>query len=272
MMQFPNLSASLGRVLTENTAVLLTGGGVLGVIGTAAVSFRAGSRSGMKLVEASREHDDAAARYDVEHDNAGQYPAFDRKAQLKVIWPELLAPAAASAVTIAAVIMSNRVSAKQAAVLAAGYGLAQNQLEEYKQKVLETVGVSKEKKIREALAQEEVNDNPPKGRVLVMGEGLVLCYESLSGRYFQSTVDAIRKAENSVNSQLFHYQVCSLTHFYDELGLAKTELSDGLGWNMVTADHPQLEVVLTAVTTDDEKPCLSLGYNILPKHGYEQTY
>lgn len=271
-MHISNLTAGLGRLVSDNASALLTAGGVAGVIGTAILSARAGgqAKEARILQELDWEKEDTRVR--VAQDGVGGAAPLTTLDKVKVTCPYFILPAVCGSAAIAAIILSNRVSARQAAALAAAYGLSQSQLEEYKAKVLETVGVSKEKKIREGIAQDQISENPPKGQVLVLGAGKVLCYDSLSGRYFQSTVDTIRKAENSVNSQLFHYQICSLSHFYEEVGLDRTELSDGLGWNMVTADHGQLEVILTAVKTEDEEPCLSLGYNILPKHGYEQLH
>jgi hypothetical protein len=271
-MQFPNLTAGLGRLVSENATTLLTAGGVVGTIGAAAISFRAGMRSKDRLIEAISEHEKKATEYVVESDGMGQYPEFDKKAHVKAIWPELVPPVLVCGATIASIVMSNRVSAKQAAVLAAGYGLAQNQLEEYKAKVLESVGVKKEEKIRDALAQDSVDKDPPKGQVLMLGEGEVLFKDSLTGRYFKSTVDKVRKAENAVNAQLFHYQICSLSFFYDELDQPGTELSDGIGWNMSTSDDRQVKLELSTTLTPDEKPCIVIGFNVLPKHNYEQLY
>lgn len=271
-MQFPNLTAGLGRVMSDNATTLLTGGGVFGVIGTAVLSYRAGMKGSEALKAQSEKWYADATAYDIESDGAGQFSPNTKWDMIKVQLPQMVIPALLGGATIAAIIMSNRVSAKQAAVLAAAYGLNQKQLEEYKEKVKEVVGVNKEKKVREAIAQDEVNDNPPKGQVLILGEGNVLCYDSLSGRYFQSTADKIGKAENAVNGELYHHQICSLSFFYDEVGLKPTELSDGLGWNMSTSDDSQLKVEVTAVLTEDEKPCLNLGFNMYPKHGYEQKY
>src|SRR4051812_29248065 len=260
------------KLVSDNATTLLTASGVVGTVGTGVLSFRAGSRSRDKMVERETERDEAAARYAVESDGMGQFPQLTKLDRAKVILPDLVPPVILGAATIAAIVMSNRVSGKQAAALAAAYGLSQNQLEEYKGKVLQTLGVNKEQKIRDEIAQDRVNENPPTGQVLLLGEGEVLFYDSLSGRYFQSTVDRIRKAENAVNAQLFHHQICSLSFFYEEVGLPCTDLSDGIGWNMVTADHKQLEIKLSAVMTEGEKPCLAINFNNLPKHNYEQLY
>lgn len=271
-MQFPNLKAGIGRLLSEHASTLLTAGGVVGVVGTAVLTGRASFQSAKALTEQEDQWNKDAARYDVENDGHGRLDPLTKTDKVKTTWPYFVPPVVCGSLTIASIVMSNRVSAKEAAALAAAYGITQNQLEEYRAKVLEKLGVNKEQKIRDEIAQDGVNENPPKGQVLLLGEGLVLCKDSLSGRYFQSTVERIRKAENAVNAQLFHHQICSLNFFYEEVGLETTDLGDGLGWNMVTADSKQLTINFTTTMTDAERPCIVLDFNILPKHNYEQLY
>ena len=56
------------------------------------------------------------------------------------------------------------------------------------------------KKIRDEIAQDRVNANPPNSReVLIAGTGEVLFFDMLTGRYFQSTMEDIKRAENKVN-------------------------------------------------------------------------
>lgn len=259
-MNLQSFKGAVGGFVTNNATTLLTAGGVVGVVGTAVLSARAGIKAGQVIDDLNRE----------KVNDTDEVVTTQEK--VMATWRYFVPPVVCGSLTIAAIIMSNRVSAKEAAALAAAYGLSQRQLDEYRAKVMEKVGVNKHRAIQDAIAQDQVDENPPSKEVLILGEGQVLFYDALSGRYFQSTVDKVRKAENSVNYQLFHYQICSLSHFYEELGLRQTDLSDGIGWNMSTSDDKQLELKLSTTMTDDEKPCIVISFNSLPKYNYEQLY
>ena len=62
--------------------------------------------------------------------------------------------------------------------------------------------------------------------IILAGTGEVLCYDMSSGRYFQSTIEDIKRAENRVNKDLIHFMSASLSMFYEEIGLPPTSYSD----------------------------------------------
>src|SRR5205814_1440714 len=111
---------------------------------------------------------------------------------------------AAGVGTIGAIIFANRISSKRAAALAAAYAISEGRFSEYKEKMKEKMGIQKEKKFADEITQERVNANPPTGSVLVLGAGDVLCRDEFTGRYFRSTVETIKRAENEVNHEIMH--------------------------------------------------------------------
>jgi hypothetical protein len=95
-----------------------------------------------------------------------------------------------------------------------------------------------------------------------------LCFDTLTGRYFTSTVEQIRRAENRVNYELMHYMYASLTMFYEEIGLPPTDYTDSVGWN---ADN-LLEVNLSTVMSQDQKPCIAISFVRNPIPNYEKHW
>ena len=109
--------------------------------------------------------------------------------------------------------------------------------------------------------------NPPTAQdVIFAGTGEVLCYDMLTGRYFQSTVEKIKHAENKINHELVHFMSASLTDFYDELGLPPTTYTDSVGWNGVDADL--FRVVLSTTMSTDNRPCIALDFERAPVPEY----
>ena len=67
---------------------------------------------------------------------------------------------------------------------------------------------------------------------IITDKGNTLCFDSLSGRYFKSDIDKIKRAVNNLNRELTYDMYVSLNDFYDELDLDHTKIGDELGWNL----------------------------------------
>lgn len=255
---FQDLSRKAVKILTDNAPAILTGVGAFGTVSTAVLS----SRASFKAAELIRSEDIA---YRNAHDGHGQ---LDSKDKVKLVWPLYVPAVGTGAVSVACIIMAHRVSANQLAAMATLYGLSEGRFQEYKDKVTETIGVSKEGKIHDAVAQDQVTNNPP-GEVLVIGSGDVLCLDRYSGRYFRSSVDAIKKAENALNHCISQHDYADLTSFYLDIGLPKTGYSDEVGWNSA---NPLDVRYTTALSADESQPCIAIDFISHPRSDFHQTY
>lgn len=84
----------------------------------------------------------------------------------------------------------------------------------YQEKVVETIGEKKEQQIRDEVAKEQVAKNPvSKNEVIITGGGETLCYDSLSGRYFKSDIEKLRKAVNELNHTMVNDMCASLNDY-----------------------------------------------------------
>ena len=141
---------------------------------------------------------------------------------------------------------------------------------EYRDKVVETFGKKKEQKVRDEVAQDRVNRNPlSSSQVIVTGNGKTLFLDSWSGRYFESDVETIKKAQNDTNYQVMHHNYASLGDFWDRIGLAKTKESDEVGWS----SNQLLEVDITSVAlSEDGRPCIVLDFVVTPVRDYFRAH
>jgi Family of unknown function (DUF6353) len=271
-MNFPNVNMQqkLASFVSTNASGLLTAGGVIGVGVTAVLTGRATVKAHAIVRERT-----AIARVNAEmesEENGGLIlvPDWSKKEIVAMTWQFYIPPAVVGIATISSIIMANRMSAKRAAALAAAYGISETRLQEYKEKVAEKFGVNKERAVRDEIAQDRVNNNPPSKEVIIMGNGDVLCYDSISGRYFHSTVEQIKQAESTINGELFNHQYASLSQFYDEIGLTPTALSEEIGWNTMVMEP--VEIKFSTTMTPDNRPCLVLDYSSLPYPDYHKLY
>ena len=92
--------------------------------------------------------------------------------------------------TIACIISAHTVNHKRNAALASLYSLTEKSLREYQAKVIETIGKNKERQVRNAVAEQNIKENPVSTKeVKITGKGETLCYDAISGRYFKSDVE-----------------------------------------------------------------------------------
>lgn len=244
-MNLPALFKQGQLFVGNNSTTLLTSVGVTGTVTTAVLTGRASFKAAHILRE--KETDILL----------GSRPTreLDLREKVSLVWPHYIPAVGVGSATIAAIIMANRLSAKEAAALAAAYGISERAFQEYKEKVVEKLGEGKETKIRDEIAQDRINAHPVNTReVIIAGTGEVLCFDLLSGRYFQSSVEEIKKAENKVNYAIVNHMYASLSEFYDEVGLPPNQMSDTLGWNINTP----LEVKFSTVMSIDDRPCVAI--------------
>ena len=100
--------------------------------------------------------------------------------------------------------------------------------------------------------------------MIVIGDGLVLCYDELTDRYFHSTMEKIRRAELAAKQQIIDHNMVSLGFFHDEIGLKVTSWTDTVGWN---SENP-IELRVRATMAGDDKPCLNVDFATSPTATY----
>ena len=263
----PHLS-KVKYLLNENSTTILTAAGVVGTVGTAYLTGRATFKAADLIAEAEVKEllDEEVVEVVV---NDSSLNKLSKTEKAKLVWRLYLPPVATGVLTVTSIIVANKISSKKIAGLTIAAGVSERALQEYKEKVIERLGAKQDEKIRDEIAQDRVNANPVRsGEVLIVGTGDVLCYDMLTGRYFQSTMEEIKRAENAVNYELVHFMNCSLSHFYDEIGLPPTQYTDTVGWNL----NNKMEVKFSTVMSTDNRPCLAIEFSKPPMPNYEKHW
>lgn len=246
-MDFNRRFKAFERIVSDNSPMLLTGLGVAGVVTTAYLTGQATLKAHKILL------------------NEDPMGTLDFPQTVKLVWPEYIPAVASGSMTITFIIASHHISNRRAAALAAAYSLSERAMVEYKEKVIARLGEKKEQAFRDEIAQDRVALTPAsKQQIILTGSGDVLCFDAYSGRYFNSNVEAIRKSQNALNHQILNEMYASLSDFYHLIGLSSTSFSDEVGW---TSDK-LLELEISTVLSEDERPCLSIGFNVAPIRNY----
>lgn len=242
------------RFVSAKSPEILTGIGIAGMITTTVLAVRATPKA-MSLIEEKKNEEwtDELSPLEI----------------VKIAWKPYIPAIVTGATSVACIIGASSVNAKRNAALTAAYKLSETALTEYREKVVETIGEKKEQIVRDKVAEEQVKKNPvSKNEVIVTGNGKTLCFDPISGRYFMSSIEAIKRAENELNKQLIHdiFGYVSLNDFYDELGLDRTIVGNDLGWNT----DQLIDVSFSSQLNDNGEPSVVLDFLSTPKYGYDK--
>lgn len=167
------------------------------------------------------------------------------------------------------IFWGHHITLGQTAAAIAAYNMKSDELQKLEKKIADTDGQKHLDKIHEELVKDRVI-NGPDGEVYDTGKGKMLCYEVISGRYFYSDVEKIRKACNDMNSwmneslQFGEEMDVSLNEWYDYLGLERTKIGNKLGWH-----NHNIDLNFTSVLTVDNEPCLAIGYKNAPTWDFD---
>lgn len=244
---------SAGRVLTKYSPGILTGIGITGMIGATFMAVKATPKA-LYLIEAKKEESEVEELTPVE--------------AIKTCWKCYIPATLTTVVSAACLIGASTVSAKRNAALATAYSISEAALREYQEKVVEVIGEKKEKAVRDAVAKDQIERDPvTKSEVVIIDSNSnTLCYEPLSGRYFKSTIDKIKKAEIELDRQMIQEMYVSLNDFYWEIGLDGTDLGDKMGWNL---SKGYMDLSFSSQLADDGTPCAVIVYGIPPVYDYQ---
>jgi hypothetical protein len=260
-VHIPNLIDKVKQFATDNSTALLTGAGSVGVVSTAYLSSKAGFRAAHVIEQEERQ-----VLMDSDGLSHGSLRFLDRA---KLVWPLYIPTVTSGTITVASIVMGNRMASKQVAALTLASGISERALQEYKAKVVEKLGENKDVAVREAIAQDKVDKAPLNTReVILAGTGEVLCFDIYSGRYFQSSVEEIKKAENKINFGIINHGYASLTELYDEIGLPPTGISDDVGWNL----DNQLTIHFATTMSSDGRPCVTIDFAAHPQPNYNRFH
>ena len=197
---------------------------------------------------------------------------LDAKTIIKTAAPVYIPTAISMGISTGCIIAASSVNDRRNAALAAACTMSETALRSYQDKVVETVGPEKAKEIKEAVTLEKMAKCPepdeiPTAKNLapddVSYDKKVKCWESLSGKYFWTTRNAIEKALNGLNKQLLSDLSVTENDLYDYLGMEHCKNGDLLGWD--TQSCMMVDTFYGSRVDEEGMPCLVLDYNTPPK-------
>lgn len=247
-LNLSNVAKGVRTIVSKRSPEILTGIGIAGMITTTVMAVRATPKA-LILIEDKKTENNTDKLTPIE--------------TIKATWTCYIPAAITGCLSIFCLIGASSVNARRNAALATAYTLSESALKEYQEKVIETIGKKKERAIRDAIAKDRIEQDPVTSKEVIITErGNTLCYDSISGRYFKSDIDQLKKAENELNRRMRDEMYISLNEFYYEIGLNPTSIGDDLGWHI---DHGYIELSFSSQLADEGTPCLVIDYRVAPR-------
>ena len=241
-------------VITANSPVLLLGTTIAGVVTTGVLAAKAG------WTARGRVENEIKDRFEASNGDPMDLPlTWQEIAQLT--WQEFTLPVISGAGTIAAAVGTHTIHTKRANAMAALYAVTSNQLDDMTERAEELLGPKKAQKLRDELAQKQVDERPLESdsQILMIGDGTEICYDEWSGRYFMSSIPALENAINELNREILNHDDASLNNFYEFVGLPLIRSGENFGWS-----GAKVEGRFGSVVTKDGRPAISVSFRTGP--------
>lgn len=271
MSKFGNLFDTIGTAAKKYSPEILTGVGIVGMISTTVLAVRATPKALILIENKKRD-------IKIETIKDGRNESTDISlTKLEVVlttWKCYIPAVVTGVCSTACLIGASSINARRNAAILAAYTLSETAFNDYKDKVVETLGEKKAQEVKDAIAKEQIENNPVTNKeIFDTGRGETRCYDPISGRYFKSDVEWIRRAVNNLNERLLFDTYISLNEYYDEIGLDEIyPMGEDLGWsvNPDYTDKGQIRLEYSSQLDAEKNPCLVIGFANPPRYDFER--
>lgn len=194
----------------RNASTILTCVGGAGVIATSILAVKATPKALRLLEEAKKEKGEELTKVET----------------VKVAGPAYVPSIIVGASTIACIFGANILNKRQQAAMVSAYALLDSSYKDYKEKVKEMYGEEANNEVKAEIAKDKYEETD-----ISVDDDKQLFYDEFSGRYFESTIEDVQRAEYQINRDLSMRDYATINEFYDYLKIPQIESGDELGWS-----------------------------------------
>lgn len=245
---------NLTNFLKDNKQLIMTVTAVGGVVSTTFLAFQSGRK--YQLV-----YDDLLSEIDPDWSNEERVRFL-----VENLWKDVAPAVVSSLATITLVVAAHKSHSNKYAALAGAYAAIDKTLANYKEAIYSGKKAEIEG-IESRYADQVISGSEDAHNVIITGDGDSLVLDSLSGRYFKSSMTRIRNAENEINAAAINDGYASQNDFYDHIGLPQIGIGETLGW---TTDK-RMEVIFSSNIAPTGDPCLVLDYRRPPVRDFYKS-
>lgn len=265
-----NLIGSAKAFTIREMPKLLVGSAIAGVISTMFSAYKAGLKAD-EILKIYRED-----IKDCDPDDKESKRAVTGE-MVKSMAPVLFPPIAFGVFTVGCILGAHSSANKKILALTAACNLSEKTIKNLNVKMEEMLGEKKTRAIKDSIMKdkfyEDKNNETKLGDIqsIVPMDGMVLCKDLYSGKFFYSNAQKIQQAIAKCSYDIVSDMFISLNEFYEAIDspqLRPAPMGNNVGWNIDDTQSGKLPIILTALLTEDNRPCLCVDYDIFVRKDY----
>lgn len=257
-----NLLCKSRKFFRKNDSTILTCIGVIGVVGTAILASKATPKALDLIEDAKKEKGEDLTKLET----------------VVVAAPAYIPSTLIGIGTIACIIGSNVLNKRQQAALTSAYIMLNRSYHDYKAKLVELYGKETDDRIQQELMKEKIDAEPPiissgsafygsTGLEMICDSDKALFYDTISERYFESTLLDVYAAEYHLSRNFVLSGCATPNDFYDFLGIPEIPEGNELTWSM-ECGYAWIDFNHVKTVMDDGLTC----YSIMPLFSPDAEY
>lgn len=182
--------------------------------------------------------------------------------KFKLTWRCYIPTATAVLIGGACIVGAHKTHLKRQAALASLLGASQEAFREYRNQVARKLGDRKAQQVEDEMNEELIRENPPiQSRIVQTGHGATLFRDMITGVYFFSDIEKVKRAFHNAQVKLERKGHVCLNEVLTGFGLEPVELGDIVAWGRDEA----IQWRFSACTDEEYATCLVIQYENLPR-------
>lgn len=241
------------NMIKEHSPEILVGTGIVGMATAGVLAVRATPKA-MGIVE------------DTKSDLG--VTQLTTKETVTSTWKTYAPSVALGVLSAGCIIAGTTTSIRRTTAMATVYAASENVMRQYHSKVVDKLGKTEAEEIRRDAVRSSVkekkvviNDTDDSAYVTVTGHGTTMFYDSLSGRYFLSSTNAVERAVNNIYKQMMTDVHVTLNELYMELDIPTIEVGTLLGWDV---QNGTIDISYDSDIDEAGNPYVIIDYKTMP--------
>lgn len=221
---------NLQRFVKKNSSNILTVATAAGMITTIILAVKATPKA-LELIKAEEDARKITKTTTLYADNqpyttevVEEAPKLTPLEIVKVAWKPYVPAIAMGTLTLTCLFGMNYLNRKTQASLISAYAVLEKSYRQYREKCIEMYNADTDIDIKQKIAKSNFYKN------IEVEDGKELFFDYTSMQYFESTMDEVKEALDTINETLSDSGFVYLNDFYELLGIPLVDYGYNLGW------------------------------------------
>lgn len=221
---------NLQRFVKKNSSNILTVATAAGMITTTILAVKATPKA-LELIKAEEDTRKITKTTTLYANNqpyttevVEEAPKLTPLEIVKVAWKPYVPAIAMGALTLTCLFGMNYLNRKTQASLISAYAVLEKSYRQYREKCIEMYNADTDIDIKQKIAKSNFYKN------IEIEDGKELFFDYTSMQYFESTMDEVKEALDTINETLSDSGFVYLNDFYELLGIPLVDYGYNLGW------------------------------------------